>query len=547
MSRWTALAVFSFLMRAEAAQLAGAKSQQNTASAKPADQDHLGRDTPHGCAQGFLRAASHDDYSRASQYLDTHAAPNQAQELARQLKVVLDLGLSGNIGQLPRTPDGDLEGGLPADQQRIGFVKTKDETLEVVLNRVQRGTGPPIWLFSAATLRGVPRAFNDIESEDIARYFPEALRRIRFLSLPIWRWLAIFVAVGIALTLTFLLTRALMPLLGKIIGRITGNHDEHRLASLRTPLGVILFAIAIRLQAMLAVSLLARQIWRGFAEIFAVVGVGWLLIRFTDIVSDLGSRRLLLKQASDKMALLAFARRMFKVFVVLVAVIILLRYAGVNVTAMLAGLGIGGVAVALAAQKTIENFFGGILIILREVVRVGDFCKIADQLGNIEDVGFGATRVRTLDRTVVSVPNGLVSQTNIENYTMRDKIWFHHVFGLRYDTSVQQVRRVLSEIGKMLSAHPKVETVTARIRLIEFGRSSLDIEVFAYVLETDYALFLIVQEELLLRIMELIEASGSHLAIPSQISYLERGLVRGGDDSQQEVGFNMPIRNSNPS
>jgi MscS family membrane protein len=324
-----------------------------------------------------------------------------------------------------------------------------------------------------------------------------------------------------------------MPLLRKIVLRLTGHHDERRLASLRTPLGVILFAIAIRLQATLSVSLLARQIWRGAAEIFAVVGIGWLLIRFSDIVSDLGSRRLLLKQASDKMALLSFTRRMFKVFVVLVAAIVLLRYVGVNVTAMLAGLGIGGVAVALAAQKTIENFFGGILIIMREVVRVGDFCKIADQLGNIEDVGFASTRVRTLDRTVVSVPNALVSQTNIENYTMRDKIWFHHVFGLRYDTSAQQLREVLDEIGKMLSAHSKVETVTGHIRFVAFGRSSLDLEVFAYVLETDYTLFLGVQQELLLRIMEIIAASGTHLALPSQISYLERNFLAAADDTQQ--------------
>jgi MscS family membrane protein len=275
------------------------------------------------------------------------------------------------------------------------------------------------------------------------------------------------------------------------------------------------------------VSLLARELWSDAAGILAVVGMAWLAIRFSDIVSASGARRLLLRRTSDKMALLAFARRFFKVTVFIVAVILLLRTVGVNVSAVLAGLGIGGIAVALAAQKTLENVFGGIAIIMRDVVRVGDFCKIAGQLGTIEDVGFASTRVRTLDRTVLSVSNAQVSQTSIENYTMREKIWLHHIFGLRYDTSVEEMRQVLAEVSKMLRAHPKLESESARIRLIEFGHSSLDVEVFAYVLETDYGLFLNAQEDVLLQIMSIVAASGTHLALPSQMNYLGRDQRRG--------------------
>jgi MscS family membrane protein len=525
MPRWALLALFAFLLRVEAAQLSIPKLQQPAAPAKPAE-DPLGRGSPRGCAEGFLKAAERDDYGRAANYLNTQTSPGQAQQLARELKAVLDEGFSGKIDKLPRTADGDLEGGSPPDHQWVGSVKTKSTSFDVMMDRVQRGNGPPIWLFSPSTLRSVPRAFNDIESEDLGKYFPGFFTRVRFLSFPLWRWLTIVVSLAAALILTFLLIRALMPVLRSVVGRMTGEHDERRLTSLRTPLGLILLAIAIRVLGFLAISLLAREIWSATAEIFGIVGVSWLVIRFSDIVSDLGSRRLLLKQASGKMALLAFGRRMFKLLVVLIAAIVLLRYVGVNVTAMLTGLGIGGVALALAAQKTIENFFGGILIIMRDVVRVGDACKLADQTGNIEDVGFSATRVRTLDRTVVSVPNGLLSQTNIENYTMRDKFWFHHVFGLRYDTSVQQVRQVLAEIDKMLRDHPKIETQTCRIRFIQFGHSSLDLEVFAYVLESDFVSFLSVQEGLLLRIMEIAAASGTRLALPSQVSYVDRDPFR---------------------
>ena len=144
-----------------------------------------------------------------------------------------------------------------------------------------------------------------------------------------------------------------------------------------------------------------------------------------------------------KLAIVALARRLFKILVILVIAIILLRDAGVNVTAMLAGLGVGGVALALAAQKTLENLFGGISLIMREAIRVGDFCKVADQTGTVEDIGLGSTRLRTLDRTLVSVPNAQVSQMNLENISLRDKFWLHHTLELRRDTSPDQMRYVL--------------------------------------------------------------------------------------------------------
>lgn len=488
-------------------------------------EDHLGRSTPRGCVTEFLKAAGHDDYAHAARYLDTGATPAEAQELARQLKVVLDLGLSGSVEKLPRTAEGDLQGELPPTRQRVGLIKTKTGTFDVVLDRVQRGTEPPIWLFSAATLQDVPRAFRELQPEDFTTHVPTPLSQIRFLSLPLWRWFAIFLEILISLVFAFFLTRALIHLLRPLVRRITGEHDDRLLASLRIPVGVIIFAVTTRIFGLLGVSLLARQIWREVAVMLGIIGTAWLVIRFSDILSVLRARQLLLRQASDKMALLAFTRRLFKTFVVLIAIILLLRGAGVNVTAMLAGLGIGGIAVALAAQKTLENFFGGIGIIMREVVRVGDFCKIADQTGTIEDVGFASTRVRTLDRTVVSVSNAQVAQTSIENYTMRDKFWLHHIFGLRYDTSAEQMRHILTEISKMLSTHPKLESDSARIRFVEFGRSSLDVEVFAYVLESDYVLFLNAQEDVLLRVMDIITASGTGLAVPVQLNYNADQLV----------------------
>ena len=522
MFRWAVVIAVSLLMRAASGQVPAAPPSPQPAT-KPADEDALDRLTPYGSVRGFLFSANRGNYSRAGEYLDILATPSRKQELARQLEVVLDFGLSGNLDHLPRTPEGDRQDGLSDTREHVGYIETARGKIDILLDRVQRSNEPSIWLFSSETLKSIPGAFEEIGSPPVAKLLPRRLQEARFLSVPLWRWLMIGFGFTLAFALASLVARGSIPVLRPLIHRMTGEEDDQRLLSLKAPIRVVLFAVAIRIISALSVSLLARQFWTRIAGIVAIFGFAWLAIQFSNIVSDLSSRRLLRKQAPGKLTVVALARRLFKIIVVLVAAILLLRDVGVNVTAMLAGLGVGGIALALAAQKTLENLFGGISIIMREAVRVGDFCKIADQVGTVEDIGLGSTRLRTLGRTVVSVPNAQISQMNLENISMRDKFWFHHVLGLRRDASPEQIRYVLTEIEKLLHNHPKVEVQTARIRFIEFGRSSLDLEIFAYIQEKAHETFLSTQQELLLRVMDIVAASGTNIASPSQTIYLERG------------------------
>jgi MscS family membrane protein len=492
------------------------------ASSKPVEQDPFGRDSPHGCVLGFLKAAERGDYAEAAQYLDVRATPSQAQELARQLQAVLNHGLSGNLDELSRAPEGDLKDRLRNNRDRAGYVETSFGRLSILLDRVQRGAGPPIWLFSSETLRDVPRAFEEINGPGIDRFFPRPLREITLFSLPLWRWLTIILSLVLAVVLASLVTRGLIPLLRPLLRPMTGQEDDRYLLSLRQPVRLLLLAIAIRILAGLAISLLARALWTDISDVLAIAGFTWLLIQFSDVVSDLRARQLLRRQATSQIAVLALAHRLFKILVLFIAVVLLLHGAGINVSAMLAGLGIGGIALALAAQKTLEDLFGGITIITRKAVRVGDFCQLANDIGTIEDISLGSTRVRTLDRTIVTIPNAKVSQMELENYSMRDKIWFHHVFGLRSETSPEQMRQVLVQITQMLRGDRRVEKESARIRLIEFGPSALQVEIFAYINIIDYTAFLEIQEDLLLHVMDIIAANGTSIALPSQITYLDR-------------------------
>jgi MscS family membrane protein len=195
------------------------------------------------------------------------------------------------------------------------------------------------------------------------------------------------------------------------------------------------------------------------------------------------------------------------------------------------------VAIAFAAQKTLENLFGGIMIISDKPIQVGDFCRAGEFLGVVEDIGLRSTRLRTVDRTIVSIPNGQLATMSLENFTLRDRIRFRHLIGLRYETAADQLRNVLDGIYRLLREHSRVDSQDARVRFVGFGSSSLDVEILAYILTTDFTVFLGIQEELLLRIMDIIEASGTAVALPSQTTYVvgESGLnpLRGREAMQK--------------
>jgi len=254
-----------------------------------------------------------------------------------------------------------------------------------------------------------------------------------------------------------------------------------------------------------------------------ILALAWFLLRILDLIAEMVDLRLINRGQDNAKFLLAPTRKILKGIVIGFAAIAFLDNLGLDVTALIAGLGIGGIAIALAAQKSLENLFGGITLYADQPLRVGDFCRFGNTVGTIEEIGLRSTRLRTLDRTVVAIPNGELSGLQIENFARRDKIWYHPRIGLRYETTPDQIRFILVEVRRMLYAHPKVDPDPARIRFVGFGESSLDLEIFAYVRTADYGEYLEVAEDLNLRIMDIIERAGSGFAFPSQTMYVEHG------------------------
>jgi len=518
---WALLALLgAFLIRSGAAQVTKALGLQTNGSEQKADDDLLGRSTPYGAVKGFVKSAGLGDYAKASQYLHTRKKDEAAQTLAQQLRAVLDWGLKVDLTKLSRKPEGDLTDGLELSQDRVGVIDTRSGKLDILLERVNKDGQSAIWLFSSETMALIPDAAEEVNPPGIEKLIPKPLVQNELFAIPLYRWIGFALALIIAVALGSAVAHALSPLLRRAIRRLTGQEDKQALASIKAPLRVVLISIAILAFSDLADSLYVRQFWKNVGGTVAIVGLAWLLIQLIGISSTLYARRLIARQMQGKIAMWALFGRLLKAAVVIAAALMLLHAAGANLTAVLTGLGVGGIAVALGAQKTLENLFGGMMIISDEPMRVGDFCRLGDQMGTVEDIGLRSTRIRTPSRTVVAIPNGQLAVMNIENYSLRDKFWLSHVIGLCYETTADQLRYVLAEVRTMLREHSKVDPEDARIRFVGFGSSSLNLEIFAYVRAAGMPDFLSIQEELLLRIMDIVAKSGTSIAFPSQVTYL---------------------------
>jgi MscS family membrane protein len=195
---------------------------------------------------------------------------------------------------------------------------------------------------------------------------------------------------------------------------------------------------------------------------------------------------------------------------------------GLPVYGIIAGLGVGGLAIALAAQPTVENLIGGLSLFADKPIQVGDFCQYGSDQGTVESIGIRSTRIRGLDRTVTTIPNAMLSKMAVVNLSRRDRMLIQSVIGVRYETSPDQLRFLLVKIREMLLGHPRVHPDRLRVRFINFGASSLDIEVFAYVTTMDRVEFFGIREDIFLRVMDIVEQSGTGFAFPSQTLYFNR-------------------------
>jgi MscS family membrane protein len=507
-------------------------------------REALGRSTPRGTVLGFLSAAHKGNYEIAALYLDTRLRDKSAAILAHQLFVVLDRRLPARLNQLSDRPEGSLPNPLKPDQDVIGTIASVNGNVDILLDRVDIGKGELRWLFSGTTLESIPRLYDEVNVVSVDNILPEAMVTTRLAGIPLFEWLAVLVGMPFIYMATVLLNRLASPLAGKLRRHLRKKPDQPNPEVVPRPLRLLLMALVILWTlSKVSLPLLARQFWSSTATIIIIAACVWLFILLNGWVEGLLRQRLT-RRHTGVTSILRLGRRVTDLLAVFVGMLVGLHHFGVNPTAALAGLGVGGIAVALAAQKTLENVIGGASIIFDQPIRVGDTLKFAEMLGTVEDIGLRSTRIRTPDRTVVSVPNGQIANASLENISIRDKFWFHPNLGLRWETTASQMRSVLEALNNLLAQQPNIERDSIRVRFLRFGTSSLDVEVLAYFFARDWGHFLEIQQELLLQIMEIVQAAGTQMALQSHVVY--PAAVSASDGTNAQASLKTAVTATNP-
>jgi MscS family membrane protein len=435
---------------------------------------------------------------------------------------VLDRELWIEPTTLSADPAGYRADDLPPDRDLVGWIDAPGGPEQIL---VARGTenGAPIWRFAAETVARVPAlsdalGFGGVESIPLLRY--------EILDVRVWQWIAL---VGLAVA-AFLAAWAFSALLHRVLeplGRRIGIDLDTIGGPLRLIVGVALFSAGT---LWLGLAVPVRTVLAAVEQLLVVVAVSWVILRAVDMVSESIRRRLVHRGQSNAVALVSPGRRTLKAVILLVALIALLDGFGFKVTALIAGLGVGGIAIALAAQKSIENLFGGVTLYLDQPVRVGDFCRFGGALGTVEDIGLRSTRIRTQQRTLISIPNGDFATLQLENFSRRETTWYHPTITLSHSHSTAQTREVLTALRELLAHHPLVEATSVQVHLVRFTDAASEIEVSAYVKTGDHTRHLDVAEELNLGILQILEDAAARRAAPSD------GVDRRPEDTPGDRG-----------
>lgn len=505
--------------------------QKRPQADRPADQievetlrgdipdDPLDRGLPRSSVRGFLTAAGNRNYAKAAEYLDLRNLPaetiqSQGPELARQLKIILDRTLWIDLDALSATPAGDQADDLHPARDRVGRISGRDQTFDIFLQRIPREDGLYIWKFAGVTVADIPKLYEEFGYGSLEQVLPPWMFDVSLLGINLWLWMLVIVLGAALYPVAVLITRFAIYILRRFNTELADNVARF----FSTPLHLVIWAVLGRyVMELVGPSVALRAV--GDARTVLVFALAWLLLRAVDFVAHRTSANLDRRGLGGTLVLLKPLARLLKAVAITAALLLWLDNIGFKVTTLLAGLSISGVAVALASQKSLENIFGAVTLFTGQPVRVGDFCRFGDKMGTVEEIGLRATRIRTLERSVITIANAEFSNMHLDNLSRRDRFWYHPRLSLRYETTPDQIRYILVETRRMLYAHPKVLSEPLHVRFSGFGEYSLDLDVFAYIDVTDHTESLEIAEDLNLRVMEIIAAAGSDFAFPAQIQY----------------------------
>ncbi|MDH4063111.1 MAG: mechanosensitive ion channel family protein [Acidobacteriota bacterium] len=483
-------------------------------------------DSPRTSLRAYLDAARAARWDEAARYL---SVPQDQQgrraELAERLKAVLDRHLWFDLEEISPASTGRLDDGLAAGVEEIGAVQIGDGGATPL--RLVRRTDPQgdYWAFTGNVVRQVDAWYDTLEGrwaiDWLTRYQLNGLLETGPFEIMWWQWIALLVVIPIAWIGGRVLGSVTRFILGRLSARTTNAWDDKVFDSIGPPIGVawtllLLSALVQSLGLSVPAERVIGQILRGAG----VATLFWAIWRLVNIVVAVMLSRPWAAESPSARNMLAIGSNLIKGAVVAMGALAMLGAFGYEVTTVLAGLGIGGLALAFGAQKTVENLFGSMALAVDQPIRVGDFVKVEDFVGTVEDIGLRSTRFRTLDRTLISIPNGSLADQRLESFSARDRMRLATTIGVEYGTTHVQMQQVLEGFERVLRQHPKIWPDAMVIKFKEFGASSLDIEIMAWFDVPTWGDFQLCRQEVLLGFMRVVEEAGTAFAFPTRTVHL---------------------------
>jgi MscS family membrane protein len=434
-------------------------------------------ESPRVVVKEFLRLSWDGQYEDAARYLTLPTPDAPSEELARRLSIIVDKHLSLDPEGLSADPNGDTSDGQ-VSSERLGELPDNDGVLRAITLQKRSAKQGGGWVFSRATVALVDEWYERLENSWIQERLPSSLLRPGPLGLLWWQWVAALLVVVLSLLLSRMLGWMTRQILAGVMRNMPGVWSEDSHQRLKRTTNLFWFA------ALLSISLLFLELSPPRAAtlqriLTALMSASffWGVSRFVQALGRSDYVKQWTINNPSMSALLPLMLSSIRIVILVLTVIVIISGFGYPVASLIAGLGIGGLALALAAQKTGEDLFGSLVIGLDRPFLVGDFVKIdGNTSGEIEAIGLRSTRIRTLDRTLITIPNGKLAAMQIESFTARDRMRISCELALVYQTTTAQLQQITQEIEASLRAHPRIWPDLIIVRFQEYGAYALKIE-----------------------------------------------------------------------
>jgi MscS family membrane protein len=493
------------------------------AASSAAPPEKIAPDSPRAAMSDFTKLTRAGDYGKAARYLDLTAVDqSDGPVLAKHLREVLDRHLWIDVDKLSPESHGDTEDGQAPDREELGNVTgAAGKPVPVLLVRKVDARGAR-WVFSAATVGHIDEWYEHLENRWLLDHLPKMLLGFGPRELRWWQWLALAPLLILGWLLGFAITR----LSGVVIHRVMSAHGAETMRRMRGPatLAWMIVACYALLPWLGLYEPADAFVRRGFSAAL-LIAFFWALWRAVELSQHAVSSAQWAKNSLTAHSLLLLAARLGKFAVAAFASVAVLAELGYSVTSIITGLGIGGIALALAAQKTVENLFGAFSLAVDRPFREGDFIQVDNVSGTVEVIGLRSTRIRTVDRTLITIPNGKLADMRIETVSARDRIRFYALIGVVHSASAR-VGEIISGIEALLRDNEVITKSSISVRLIAITDSALNLELSAICELTDYDRFMSVRQALLLGVIEVVEQFGAALAHPTRNIELDPDFTR---------------------